>query len=170
MCVCVCVCVCVCESKYGFKSDNMKKAEKQNNPNRWIYCYVKSTLNISVSTTIIRTLISGKLFTQRLMLVEITGSNKMYSTKRYKRAHSVLNLKVLSTCLARGKIFENFGYFFFLSFFFFFFSRDEKKKIYMYIQEREREREGERKKSNETNKNISFVLCMFLLFSTSFDS
>ena len=33
----------------------------------------------------------------------------MYTTKRYKRAHSVLNLKVLSTCLARGKIFENFG-------------------------------------------------------------
>ncbi len=28
------------------------------------------------------------------MLVEITGANKMYTTKRYKRAHSVLNLKV----------------------------------------------------------------------------
>ena len=45
------------------------------------------------------------------MLVEITGANKMYTTKRYKRAHSVLNLKVLSTCLARGKIFENVGFF-----------------------------------------------------------
>ena len=36
----------------------------------------------------------------------------MYPTKRYKRAHSVLNLKVLNTCLARGKIFENVGFFF----------------------------------------------------------
>ena len=52
------------ESKYGSKSDSMKKAEKQNNPNRSIYCDVKSTLNVSVSITIIRTLISGKLFTQ----------------------------------------------------------------------------------------------------------
>ena len=48
------------------------------------------------------------------MLVEITGLNKMYTTKRYKRAHSVLNLKVLSTCLARRKIFENVGFFFFI--------------------------------------------------------
>ena len=31
----------------------------------------------------------------------------MYTTKRYKRAHSVLNLKVLNSCLARGMIFEN---------------------------------------------------------------
>ena len=35
----------------------------------------------------------------------------MYTTKRYKRAHSDLNLKVLSTCLASGKIFENVGFF-----------------------------------------------------------
>ena len=62
--------------------------------NRWIYCDVKSTLNVSVSITIIRTLISGKLYTQWWMLVEITGTNKMYTTKRYKRARSVLNLKV----------------------------------------------------------------------------
>ena len=34
----------------------MKKAEKQNNPNTLIYCDVKSTLNVSVSITIIRTL------------------------------------------------------------------------------------------------------------------
>ena len=61
-------------SKYGSKSDRMKKAEKQNNPNRGIYCDVKSTLNVSVSITIIRTLISGKLFTQRWILVEITGA------------------------------------------------------------------------------------------------
>ena len=78
---------------------------------RWIYCDVKSTLNVSVSITIIRTLISGKLFTPRWMLIEIIGANKMYTTKRYKRAHGVLNLKVLSTCLARGKIFENVGFF-----------------------------------------------------------
>ena len=39
------------------------------------------------------------------MLVEITGANEIYTTKRYKYAHSVLNLKVLNTCLARGKIF-----------------------------------------------------------------
>ena len=31
--MCVCVCVCVCESKYGNKSNSMKKVEKQNNPN-----------------------------------------------------------------------------------------------------------------------------------------
>ena len=30
----MCVCVCVCESEYGSKSDSMKKAAKQNNPNR----------------------------------------------------------------------------------------------------------------------------------------
>ena len=36
----------------------------------------------------------------------------MYTTKRYKRAHSVLNLKVLSVCLAHGTIFENVGFFF----------------------------------------------------------
>ena len=41
------------------------------------------------------------------MLVKITGENKMYTTKRYKRAHSVLNLKVLRMWLTRGKIFEN---------------------------------------------------------------
>ncbi len=45
------------------------------------------------------------------MLVKITGANKMYTTKRYKRAHSALNLKVLSKCLVRGKIFENVGFF-----------------------------------------------------------
>ncbi len=28
------------------------------------------------------------------MLVEIAGTNEMYTTKRYKRAHSVLNLRV----------------------------------------------------------------------------
>ena len=93
----ICVCVCVC----------MKKAEKQNNPNRRIYCDVKLTLNVSRSITFIRTLISGELFTQRWMLIEITEANKMYTTKRYKCVHSVLNLKVLSTCLARGIIFEN---------------------------------------------------------------
>ena len=53
------------ESKYGSKSDSMKKAEKQNNPNRRIYCDVKSTLNVSVSIPITSTLISGKLFIQR---------------------------------------------------------------------------------------------------------
>ena len=35
----------------------------------------------------------------------------MYTTKRYKRAHSILNLKVLGTCLAHGMIFENVGFF-----------------------------------------------------------
>ena len=97
------------ESKYGSKSDSMKKVEKQNNPNRWIYCDVKPTLNVSVSITFISTLIPGELFTQRWMLVEITGANKMYTTKRYEHAHSVLNLKVLSTCLAHGMTFENVG-------------------------------------------------------------
>ena len=71
----------------------MKKAGKHN-PNRRIYQDVKSTLNISFSATIIRTLISEQ-FTQRWMLVEITGANEMYTTKRYKRVHSVHNLKVL---------------------------------------------------------------------------
>ncbi len=46
------------------------------------------------------------------MVVEITGSNKIYTTKRYKRAHSVLNSKVFGRCLARGKIFENVGFLF----------------------------------------------------------
>ena len=67
-------------------------------------------LNISVSITFIRTLISGELFTQRWMFVEITVANKMYTMKRYKHAHSVINLKVLSTCLVCGKIFENVGF------------------------------------------------------------
>ncbi len=44
------------------------------------------------------------------MLVEIKGAKKMYTTKRYKRAHSVLNLKVFSTCLAHGMMFENVGF------------------------------------------------------------
>ena len=99
-----------CESKYGCKSDSMNKAEKQNYPNRWIYCDEKPTLNISVSITFIRTLISGELFTQRWMLVEIMGAHKMYTMERYKRAHSVLNLKVLSMCLAHRMIFENIGF------------------------------------------------------------
>ena len=43
------------------------------------------------------------------MLVKIIGTN-MYITKRYKRVFSVLNLKVLSTCLARGRMFENVGF------------------------------------------------------------
>ena len=46
------------------------------------------------------------------MLFKITEANKMYTTKRYKRAHSILNLKELSTCLARGMIFENVGFLF----------------------------------------------------------
>ena len=33
----------------------------------------------------------------------------MYITKRDKRAHSVLNIKALSTCLTRGMILENVG-------------------------------------------------------------
>ena len=45
------------------------------------------------------------------MLVKITGANKMYTIKKYKRACSVLNFKVLSTCLARQMIFENVGFF-----------------------------------------------------------
>ena len=44
------------------------------------------------------------------MLAEMTGANEKYTTKRYKRAHSVLYLKVLRTCLARGNIFENVGF------------------------------------------------------------
>ena len=40
------------------------------------------------------------------MLVEITGANKMYTIKIYKRAQSVPDLKVLRMCLARGMIFE----------------------------------------------------------------
>ena len=89
----------------------MKKGEKQNNPNRWIYCDVKSTLNVLVSINFIRILTSGEVFTQRWMLDEIAWANKMYMTKRYKRAHSILNLKVLRACLVRGNIFENVGFF-----------------------------------------------------------
>ena len=47
----------MCESKYGSKSDCVKKAGKHN-PNRWIYYDVKSTLNVSVSVTIIGAWIS----------------------------------------------------------------------------------------------------------------
>ena len=61
--------------------------------------------------TFVRTLTSGELFIQQWMLVEITGANKMFTTKRYKRAYSLLDFKVLSTCLARGMIFENVGFF-----------------------------------------------------------
>ena len=68
-------------------------------------------LNVLVSITFIRTLIAGELFTPRWMLVKITGANKMYTTKRYKCAHSVFNLKVLSTFLVHGKIFENVEFF-----------------------------------------------------------
>ena len=46
----------------------MNKAEQQN---------VKPTLNVSVSITFIRTLISRELFTQRGMLVEILRANKI---------------------------------------------------------------------------------------------
>ena len=42
----------ICISKYGSKSDIMKKAENQNNPNKGIYFDVKSTLNVAVSITI----------------------------------------------------------------------------------------------------------------------
>ena len=45
------------ESKYELKTDSMKIAEKHN-PNRGIYYDVKSTFNVSVSVTIIRTWIS----------------------------------------------------------------------------------------------------------------
>ena len=38
------------------------------------------------------------------------GANEMYTTKRYKREQSVLNLKVLRTCLACGNIFKNVGF------------------------------------------------------------
>ena len=79
---------------------------------RWIHCDVKSTLNVSVLITFIRTFISWELFTKQWMLVKITTANKMDTTKRYKRAHSVLNLKEISTCLARGMIFENVGFLF----------------------------------------------------------
>ena len=56
-------------------------------------------------------MISGELFIQQWMLVEITEANKRYTTKRYKRAYSVLNSKVLSTHVARRMIFENVGFF-----------------------------------------------------------
>ena len=78
---------------------------------RLTYCDIKPALNVSVLITFIRTLISEELFTLQRMLVKITGANKMYTTKRYKRAFSVLNLKVLSTWLSRGTIFENVGFF-----------------------------------------------------------
>ena len=89
----------------------IKKREKQNNQKRWIYCNVEPMLNVSVWISFMKTLISWKLFTQGLILVKITGANKMYTSKRYKRAYSVLNLKILSTCLACEMIFENVGFF-----------------------------------------------------------
>ena len=45
------------------------------------------------------------------MLVKITGANKMYTTKKYKRAYIVPYLKVLIMYLASGMIFENVGFF-----------------------------------------------------------
>ena len=53
----MCVYIYTYESKYECKSNSMKKAEKQNNPNKWIYCDVKSMSNVSVSITFIKTLI-----------------------------------------------------------------------------------------------------------------
>ena len=45
------------------------------------------------------------------MLAKMTGANKeIYNEKIHKRAHSVHNSKVIRTCLARGKIFENVGF------------------------------------------------------------
>ena len=45
------------------------------------------------------------------MLAEMKGANKeIYDEKIQKRAHSVHNSKVIRTCLARGKIFENVGF------------------------------------------------------------
>ena len=35
----------------------------------------------------------------------------MYTTKRYKRVHTVHNIKVFNTCLACGMIFENVEFF-----------------------------------------------------------
>ena len=46
-----------------------------------------------------------KQFTYRWVIAEMTGANEKYTTK------SVQNSKVIRACLARGKIFENVGYF-----------------------------------------------------------
>ena len=35
----------------------------------------------------------------------------MHTMKKYKRAHSIHNLKVLRICLAHGNKFENVGFF-----------------------------------------------------------
>ena len=75
------------ESKYGSKSDSMKKAEKQNNPKRCIYCDVKSTLNVSVSIAFIRTLILEEFFTQRWTLVEKMEAKRMYATEKIQNVH-----------------------------------------------------------------------------------
>ena len=82
------------------KSDSMKKAEKQNIPNRWIYCDVKTTSNVSVSITFIRTLISEELFPHWWTLVEITGANKMYTKKKKKKIqHFQISFHVPNTYL-----------------------------------------------------------------------
>ena len=41
----------------------------------------------------------------------MTGANKeIYNERIHKRAHSVQNSKVIRTCPARGKVFENVGF------------------------------------------------------------
>ena len=45
------------------------------------------------------------------MLAGMTGANgEIYNEKIQKFAHCVHNAKVMGTCLARGKIFENVGF------------------------------------------------------------
>ena len=57
VCISLCVSVSMCRSPRMCIRLSVKIAEKHN-PNRWIYYDVKSTLNVSVSVTIIRTWIS----------------------------------------------------------------------------------------------------------------
>ena len=94
------------ESKYGFKSDSMKVAEKHN-PNRWIYYDLKSTLTFrfhhqDLDITIVHIAMDAWW--------DDRSKWEIYNEKILKRPHSVHNSKVIRTCLARGNIFENVGF------------------------------------------------------------
>ena len=68
------------------------------------------------------------------MLVERTGANEKYTTKKYKRAYSVHKLKVLNTFLERGNIFEDVGFLKETRYILPFFLKEIRKDKFSYIQ------------------------------------
>ena len=94
------------ESKYGSKSDSMKKAEKHNNSYRWIYCDVKSTLDISVLVrNIYENLIVFAYFLKDGRILLVTLKNSTFSNI-FSRAIHVLNTFKLRTQYTRLYLYD----------------------------------------------------------------